>query len=269
MTNDRSKTIRTVQRLGALALTQLAVTSGFAAISSPAWAGVAGDSATPTVRTEGGTGIVQRTGPGTAYGVVGTLADGTAIQIACTTMAETMEGKYGKSQVWNRLSNGRWVTDVYVHTGTDGRSKPECGGSGRRPRGNDYPYGSKGRVDRWYMYSRECTSFVSWRMEQLNGYFHNLMWRNGRKGHWGNATHWNENARYLGYRVDRRPTVGSIAQWDAGNGVSRYGHVAYVAAVSGSRVLIEEYNYARAHTFGRRWISASGPTSYIHIAPGT
>jgi len=49
---------------------------------------------------------------------------------------------------------------------------------------------------------------------------------------WGNASAWAVSAAHAGYRVDRTPAVGSIAQWDASS-VFVVGHVAYVTAVNG------------------------------------
>lgn len=79
--------------------------------------------------------------------------------------------------------------------------------------------------------------------------------------HWGNASNWGNAARSLGISVDNAPAVGAIAWWSTG-----YGHVAWVEAVSGGSVTIEEYNNpAGSGNYKRRTISASNPTEYIHI----
>ncbi|GGE17068.1 hypothetical protein GCM10011571_18470 [Marinithermofilum abyssi] len=114
-------------------------------------------------------------------------------------------------------------------------------------------------VDPWGFYNRQCTSFVAWRMNAKGVDFSNNM----KGGHWGNGNHWDDNARALGYRVDNQPTVGSIAQWNYGGG--GFGHVAYVIAVDGSQVTIEEYNWDTPYGYGKRTISASEPSNYIHI----
>ncbi|KWW98426.1 CHAP domain-containing protein [Carbonactinospora thermoautotrophica] len=217
-------------------------------------------------------GAQARRGPGTVYKVAKRLPEGRGVNIVCTTSSQPVRGTYGTSTIWNRLDNGRWVPDANVYTGTNERTRPECPGTGRRPSGDDYPYSRSYGIDRWAMYTGECTSFVAWRMEQVNGYFHNHMWRHGKKGHWGNAAHWNDNAKKLGYRVDRTPRMGAIAYWEAGkSGASRYGHVGYVVSVSsdGKKVTIEEYNWGKRHGYGKRTIPVGNPSGYIHLAPGT
>lgn len=219
----------------------------------------------------GGGSVNLRSGPGTQYGITGSAANGQVVTIVCTTSSEPVTGRYGTSTIWDKLSNGSWVADALVYTGTSGRVEPECGPTGARPTGDDYPYRSNPNiVDRWAMYSGQCTSWVAWRMEQLNGYFHNNMWRNGISGHWGNAHEWNDNAVRLGYRVDRTPRVGAIAQWEPGvGGASSRGHVAYIAAVSGTTVSVQEYNWATALGFGIRSVPLSQISNIIHLAAGT
>jgi surface antigen len=57
----------------------------------------------------------------------------------------------------------------------------------------------------------------------------------------GNANQWSNNARAMGYRVDRVPTVGAIMQTRENR---RYGHVVYITAVNGDEVTFSEMNYA-------------------------
>ncbi|WP_116023868.1 CHAP domain-containing protein [Thermomonospora umbrina] len=126
--------------------------------------------------------------------------------------------------------------------------------------GDDYPYrnGSWHEADPWNFYKRECTSFVAWRMRQLGVRFHNHY-----KGvRWSNANNWDNAARRVGVRVDRRATVGAVAQWNRG----RFGHVAYVSHVGRGTVTIEEYNRNGGHHYGRRTIRTSQVENFIHIA---
>ena len=128
--------------------------------------------------------------------------------------------------------------------------------------GDDYP--SKWKdvpkdsvADDWGHFNRECTSWVSWALHSRNGYempFHD------------NADMWGSRARDLGVTVDKNPAVGSVAWWDGGF------HVAWVSAVNGKKVTIEEYNGADANndgdydgTYGNRTINASSPDGYIHF----
>ena len=94
--------------------------------------------------------------------------------------------------------------------------------------------------DPWGFALRNCTSFVSWRLNERNGLagFDNHF----RGEHWGNAANWDDVARRLGYRVDAVPAIGAVAQTDAG----RVGHVAWVSAIGPGTVTVEEYNYGSA-----------------------
>ncbi|WP_380164771.1 CHAP domain-containing protein [Kroppenstedtia sanguinis] len=125
-----------------------------------------------------------------------------------------------------------------------------------------YKYASVAGVDPWGFYNRQCTSFVAWRINQRGYHFTNHM----RGGHFGNATNWANNARRIGMRVNNQPAVGAVAQFNAGaSGASgTFGHVAYVTAVNGSAITIEEYNYQR-YAFSKRTIPAGSVSNYIHV----
>ncbi|HEX6232965.1 MAG TPA: glycoside hydrolase domain-containing protein [Jiangellaceae bacterium] len=58
------------------------------------------------------TSLYGRTGPGTSYSTVGSHASGTTLSVVCQTSGQ----KVGTSSVWNRLSDGTWVSDYYVST---------------------------------------------------------------------------------------------------------------------------------------------------------
>ncbi|GAB2935930.1 hypothetical protein GCM10027280_24850 [Micromonospora polyrhachis] len=78
-----------------------------------------GGTATGTVRTAG-TPLTVRSGPGTGYSSVGTVATGTTVTIYCQTTGTTVTGTYGTSNIWNRIGTGRFIADAYVYTGNDG-----------------------------------------------------------------------------------------------------------------------------------------------------
>ena len=104
--------------------------------------------------------------------------------------------------------------------------------------------------DSWGEYNRECTSAVAWWLHERNGFempFHD------------NASGWGPDARARGFAVNGTPAVGSVAWWGAGD------HVAWVAAVSGGSVRIEEYNYGYQGHYHERTIPASAPSGYIHF----
>ncbi len=133
---------------------------------------------------------------------------------------------------------------------------------------DDYIYrtSSPDQVDQWNFYTRECTSFVAWRLNNDNG----VPFNNSYGGqHWGNAENWDSAARAAGFAVDSNPTRGSVAQFDPGvGGVGAYGHVAYVMQVSGSQVLIEDYNWV-SFAYDQHWVSTSG-LHFLHVGnPGS
>jgi surface antigen len=96
----------------------------------------------------------------------------------------------------------------------------------RAVRGSSAPSG-------WYPYG-QCTYHV---------------WTQRPVGRWNNATDWYWQAQRDGYATGTTPRVGAIA-W-------QYGHVAYVAAVDGSRVYITEMNHDNRGGYRESWQPAS------------
>ncbi|MET7705139.1 peptidoglycan DD-metalloendopeptidase family protein [Micromonospora sp. NPDC005413] len=89
--------------------------------------GCSSGSGNGTVDTSG-TALTVRSGPGTGYASVGTVADGTRVTIACQTSGTTVTGTYGTSSIWDRIGAGRYIADAYVYTGHDGYipNVPRC-----------------------------------------------------------------------------------------------------------------------------------------------
>ena len=128
--------------------------------------------------------------------------------------------------------------------------------NGSLARGDDYPtYYKNGsqEIDKWRMYSRQCTSFAAFRLSNINGF--------EIPAAYGNANEWGYRAKREGYRVDQRPAIGSIA-WDTSG---QYGHVAWVSNVFGDMIEIEEYNYGVRERYNRRTVKASSMTGFIHF----
>lgn len=133
-------------------------------------------------------------------------------------------------------------------------------------RGDDYPTNLKNAakdalVDPWTFYNRECTSFVAWRLNSVNGanFTNSMRGPNGKAGRFGNADNWGPNARAVGYSVNNTPAVGSVAWWSST-------HVAWVAQVNpNGTIVIEEYNHGSDGNYNRRTINASSVTGFIHI----
>jgi surface antigen len=215
------------------------------------------DAATGTVNTSG-TALTVRSGAGTGYGGVGSVADGASVTITCQTRGTTVTGTYGTSGVWDKISSpAGYVADAYVYTGSDGTVAPPC----ITTLTDDYPYksDSSSQADPWLFYKRECVSFAAWRIRQRLG----VDFTNSYRGvHWGNAINWDNAAASAGVKVDHTAKVGAVAQWNTGT----YGHVAYVARVNGDgTVLLEEYNYLSGHNYDTRTVGASSVGNYLHF----
>jgi hypothetical protein len=75
-----------------------------------------------------GADLTVRSGPGTGYAAVGSVADGTVVTIYCQTSGTSVSGTYGTSSIWDRVGSGRYVSDAYVYTGADGylSDVPRC-----------------------------------------------------------------------------------------------------------------------------------------------
>lgn len=139
-----------------------------------------------------------------------------------------------------------------------------------------YPYaprcpraGVKDVVDRWGMYACNCTSYVAWALQA-----------NGQRIDWFipgamNAWNWPHVARLSGLRVDRDPTIGSVAAWP--HLAKPFGHVAYVTDVPGPGFVdVAEYNLPgpdqkQTFVFDVRWDVPTAGAVFIHVsrrAPG-
>lgn len=90
--------------------------------------------ATGTVNSHG-TPLNKRSGPGTNYPVVGSVADGTTVTIACQTNGTSVNGNWGSTSLWDRLADNTYVSDGFVDTGTNNMVAPACGGTPGQPGG--------------------------------------------------------------------------------------------------------------------------------------
>jgi surface antigen len=139
---------------------------------------------------------------------------------------------------------------------------------------NDYPYAnsSPDQPDGWNFQTRECTSFVAWRIRHDLGISD---FTNGWHGGWfGNAGTWAANARNLGIPVDSAPTVASVAVFPPGvDGAGKVGHVAFVMGVGNGTVTVEDYNYEDTYdgftdfNYSQHVVNTAG-LSFIHFTGG-
>ena len=177
--------------------------------------------------------------------------------------SEVREDK-GNEKVTVTKQSLETITDNKPSTLSTGYSRLFSVGNIRRPMsnnsriGDDYPVAwrnNPGEWDSWGYATAYCTSFVANRLYQVN----KLDTPRGL----GHARQWGGNARSMGYRVDNIPTRGSVAYLDDG----LYGHVAWVSAVKGDNVEIEEYNYGSTYQFRyhSRVVPKNSFTGYIHF----
>jgi hypothetical protein len=80
-----------------------------------------------TVRTGTGDGHVNlRSGPGSGYTRTGEVADAATVTLSCHARGTGHEGPWGSSDLWNRLTDGSWISDAFVYTGTSQPVVPAC-----------------------------------------------------------------------------------------------------------------------------------------------
>lgn len=72
-----------------------------------------------------GAPLTVRSGPGTGYAAVGSIADGTHVTIYCQRLGQSITGTYGTTRLWDKVGTG-YISDAFVYTGSDGRVAPDC-----------------------------------------------------------------------------------------------------------------------------------------------
>ena len=184
------------------------------------------------------------------------FASAEAVMVLCTAAGQTYDG----SNAWF-FTKGYWLHSTRLSGNPNGGGYGTCPGHLRPGVAltDDYPYrGQTSGVDQWSFYKGQCTSFVAWRLNSRN----DIAFFNQYRGeHFGNANSWDTAARNAGIPVDLTPTVGSVAQSDAGE----FGHVAWVAAVhTDDTVTLEEYNKNGTEAYGTRRVSTTG-FEFIHF----
>jgi murein DD-endopeptidase MepM/ murein hydrolase activator NlpD len=72
-----------------------------------------------------GAGLTVRSGPGTSFPVVGSVADGATVRIKCQKRGQSISGTFGTTTLWDNIGSG-FVSDAYISTGSDGQVAPTC-----------------------------------------------------------------------------------------------------------------------------------------------
>ncbi|OLF19284.1 M23 family metallopeptidase [Actinophytocola xanthii] len=78
------------------------------------------------IDTNGGGPANKRTGPGSGYALAGTVADGATVSVACSSNGTSHTGRWGTSSLWNKLTDGTWVSDAFTWTGVGGAVNGSC-----------------------------------------------------------------------------------------------------------------------------------------------
>lgn len=85
-----------------------------------------GDPPTDAEVWSDGDAVNLRSGPGTDYDVVGTVFDEDPVSIECTATGTLVEGMDGPTDLWDQLSDGTWISDGFVWTGTNEPVEEAC-----------------------------------------------------------------------------------------------------------------------------------------------
>ncbi|MFF4760864.1 peptidoglycan DD-metalloendopeptidase family protein [Streptomyces sp. NPDC001292] len=78
------------------------------------------------VDANGGGSVNRRSGPGTGYGIAGSVADGATVTVSCSANGTSHTGRYGTTSLWNKLSDGTWISDAYMWSGVNGPINGWC-----------------------------------------------------------------------------------------------------------------------------------------------
>ena len=131
---------------------------------------------------------------------------------------------------------------------------------GPRQPGDDYPWRDAGYSLSPLGYNyRQCVDFVAWRLNRDQGITSapwKWVWSN-LTPNGGNASQWEKAWIAHGWPTSATPIVGSVA-WFVGN------HVAYVRAVNGANVSIEEYNGTSSRSYAIRTIPISTVGRFLY-----
>ncbi|KAK4034927.1 hypothetical protein C8A01DRAFT_38624 [Parachaetomium inaequale] len=87
-----------------------------------------------------------RSGPGTSYKSIKTYKKGADVKLSCQTYGETITG----NSIWDKTSDGCYVSDYYVKTGSNSMVVKECPSSGGGGDGSAY----NGKINRTEIISR-------------------------------------------------------------------------------------------------------------------
>lgn len=168
--------------------------------------------------------------------VPGNVEGGTwTVEVFCSGGRQVHRGKivFSADAGIGPKSSGLWIRDT-MHVDRVARPGDRHGNGG----GGEalYPVG-------------QCTWWVALKRPDLPFF----------QGKSGDALNWARSAARHGFPVGDVPTAGAVAVFQPNQyGAGRYGHVAYVRAVSGREITVSETNFHGRSKPGRRTLNASG-----------
>lgn len=244
---------RSLRAIATAVLPLVALSVGLTVLASPATAATAYG----PYLTLASPSLNERSAPSTDASIVGSLPYHSSIEISCQTSGSLVIA----STVWDKLTNGRYISDYWTNTPADDTwtsSIPRCATTpppsvrtGRTASGNE---GSPG----------QCTYWAIEEFHAYSGLYPYLL----DPADNGNAEYWATNAAYDGWTVTATPRVDSIVVFPPGvNGALSDGHVAWVTKVSGTSITFTEMNGpAGPYNVDTRTVTPAASVRYI-LAP--
>ena len=86
-----------------------------------------------TVFETWGTGVRTRSTPSVRGAVVDTFAGPTQVSVQCQEHAETVTAEGYTNDIWSKLADGSWLTNIYIKGPASLPGIPDCGGSSTPP----------------------------------------------------------------------------------------------------------------------------------------
>ncbi|RQR48087.1 LasA protease [Burkholderia sp. Bp9126] len=81
-----------------------------------------------TARVQAPGDVNLRSAPSLAASIVGVVANGRAVQLICHAYGDSVNGNWGRTRLWYRLDSNQWVSDGFIHTGSNGPVVSACAG---------------------------------------------------------------------------------------------------------------------------------------------
>lgn len=178
---------------------------------------------------------------------------GDRLTLVCSARGQAVKGFFspnisgGWDNLWYRTSDGHFVADVDIETGTLNSVAPDCGAAAApAPASAPAPATAGGRTEGATTQSNPLGDFVGYctwgaqeKVHSNAGYYISALT--------GSADQWDDQARAAGWSVVLDAQPRSIVVFDRSL-VGGVGHVAWVDSVNGRDVSITEMNYGQGAT---------------------